>query len=281
MTEVMTDQTSAYRAGLFVDDDAIYLLTDPVAYVIVPGSAPRTVPVANGETAAITRSEFVYWSTGALWGVPKAGGRARRIGPLNLRPQFLMAAGDAVAWLTMVKRDRFVLQTLHGSVARTILSYDGRIETAAMTDRDVYFVQRDDAERWRIGKVPLQGGAPVYAASHEGPTPAKLAIANEVYYYDVKTGSVRKLPRDLSREDTVVSDLVCSPIAVGVRIYCPNIEGMFELARHDGAKIMPLFPSKERLTAVAASSKFLVWLSDPGPDRLSLKMIRLELDDAG
>ena len=45
--------------------------------------------------------------------------------------------------------------------------------------------------------------------------------------------------------------------------------------------LMPLFPSRTRISAVAASSKFLVWLTDAGPDRLSLKMIRLELDDKG
>ncbi|MGC4069371.1 MAG: hypothetical protein QM784_32920 [Polyangiaceae bacterium] len=280
-TELMTDKTSAYRAGLFVDDDAIYLLTDTVAHVFVPGATPRAVPVANGEVAAVTRREFVYWSKGAIWGISKSGGRAQRLARISLQPQFLMAAGDSVAWLTMVERDRFVIQSLGGKSARTILSYDGRIETAAMTDTHVYFVQRDDAEHWRIGRIALQGGDATYSATHDGPTPAKLAVAGDVYYYDVKTSTVRRLKADLSSEVTVIRDLVCSPLAVGVRLYCPNVDGMFEFARHEGAKIMPLFPSKERLTAVAASSKFLVWLSDPGPDRLTLKMIRLELDDAG
>jgi hypothetical protein len=55
---------------------------------------------------------------------------------------------------------------------------------------------------------------------------------------------------------------------------------MFEIVRRAGAKIMPLSPSQARITAVGASSKFLVWLNDAGPDRLSLKMIPLELDDA-
>jgi hypothetical protein len=69
------------------------------------------------------------------------------------------------------------------------------------------------------------------------------------------------------------------PLAVSVRIYCPNVDGMFELARHRGAKPMPLFSSRERITAVAASSRYLVWLKDTGADRLSLNMIRLVLDD--
>jgi hypothetical protein len=280
ITELLADKTSAYRASLTVDDDAIYLLTGAVAYRIVPGSTPQTIPIANGETAAVTRTDFVYWSKGSVWRIPKTGGTPRRLTPLALQPQFFLAAGDAFAWLTMVERDRFVLQTLEGRTVRTLLSLEGRIEVAAMEDSQVFFVKRDEGERWRIGRVSLRGGAPIYGASHDGPTPAKLAVANEVYYYDVKTSTVRRLPTDLSREETVTRDLVCSPIAVAVRIYCPNVEGMFEIARHAGAKIMPLFPSRERLTMVAASSKFLGWLSDPGPDRLSLKMIRLELDDA-
>jgi hypothetical protein len=279
-TVLMTDRTSAYRANLSVDDDAVYLLTDKVAHLLVPGSPPRQVPLTNGETAAVTRTTFVYWSKGALWDIPKSGGSPRRVAPLNAQPQFLMAAGDALAWLTMKERDRFVIQTLDGKTARTLFAYEGRIETAAMNRSHVFFVQRDGAERWRIGRVSLRGDAPTYTASHDGPTPSKLAVTDEVYYYDVKTSTVRKLPTDLSREETVIRDLVCSPIAVGVRIYCPNVDGMFEIARHSGAKILPLFPSRERLTAVAASSKYLVWLSDSGPDRLSLKLIRLELDDA-
>lgn len=279
-TELMVDENSAYNAGLFVDEDTIYVLTDHVAHRFVPGESPRQIPLENGTTGAVTRSGLVYWSTGAIWQVAGTGGKARRLASLDHQPQFFMAAGDDFAWLEMHERDRFLIQTLARGRVRTLVDYAGRIETAAMGDGRVFFVGRDRDSSWRIGSVSTRGGQATYAAPKTGPTPAKLAIAGDVFYYDVQSGEVRRLSADLSHEETLLKDLVCSPLAVSVRIYCPNMDGMFELARHRGSKPMPLFPSRERITAVAASSRYLVWLKDAGADRLSLNMIPLVLDDA-
>lgn len=277
---LLSEATSAFRAGLAVDDDAVYLLTDEVAYRIVPGSEPERFPLTHGVAAAVTRSDFVYWSKGAVWRLPKNGDKARRVTALDREPQTFIASGNDFAWLTMIDRDQFRIQTHDGKKTRTLVSVTGRIETATMDAGRVFFVERDTEASWRIGSVSIRGGEPAYATSRGGQTPAKLAVAGDIYYYDVKSGELRELSRDLSRERTVTHDLICSPVAVSVRIYCPNVEGMFEIARHTGSKIMPLFPSQARITAVGASSKFLVWLNDAGPDRLSLKMIPLELDDA-
>jgi len=279
VTTLLSEATSAFRAGLAVDDDAIYLLTDEVAYRIIPGSAPERISLTHGVTAAVMRSDFVYWSKGAIWRVPKIGGKARRVAALEREPQYFMAAGNDFAWLTMLDRERFLIQTFDSSKIRTLVSVAGRIETATMDAGHVFFVERDTPASWRIGSVSIRGGEPAYAAAKGGQTPAKLAAAGDIYYYDVKSSELRELSRDLSRERTITHDLICSPLAVSVRIYCPNVEGMFEIARHSGAKIMPLFSSPARISAVAASSKFLVWLNDAGPDRLSLRLIRLELDD--
>ena len=279
VTELLTDATSAFRAGLAVDDYAVYLLTDEVAHRIVPGSAPERTPIAHGVGAAVTRTDYVYWSNGAVWRVPIAGGRAHRVTPLPLEPQYFMAAGNDFAWLSMQNRERFVIQTYDDRTVRSLVSVEGRIETATMSAGRVYFVARSDAMSWRIGSVPVRGGEPTYSALKIGQTPSKLSVEGDVYYYDVKSNELRELSSDLARERTLTHDFICSPLTVSVRIYCPNMSGMFELARHQGAKLMPLFPSRTRISAVAASSKFLVWLTDAGPDRLSLKMIRLELDE--
>ncbi len=278
-TELLADATSAYAAGLAVDADAIYLLTDRVVHRIVPGASPQQIPVDHGGTAAATRTDIVYWSKGAIWRVPNRGGKARRLAAVEHQPQSFLAAGDDFAWLDMPVRDQFLIQTLDGHRVRTLLSYAGRIETATMDAGRVFFVRRDDESSWRIGSISTRGGEPTYAAPKTGPTPAKLAVAGDVFYYDLKSDELRRLPADLSREETLTTGLVCSPAAVSVRIYCPSVQGMFELARHLGAKPMPLFPSPRRITAVAASSSFLVWLEDAGADRLSLQMIRLVLDD--
>src|SRR5664279_1571317 len=96
-TQLMADATSAYTAGLVLDDDAIYLLTQRVAYRLAPGTDPQQIPIENGGMAALTRTDLVYWARGAIWGIPKLGGKARRLASLPHQPQFFMAAGDDIA----------------------------------------------------------------------------------------------------------------------------------------------------------------------------------------
>jgi hypothetical protein len=282
-TQLMVDATSAYVAGLAVNADAIYLFTDRVAHRFAPGASPQQIPLENGTTAAATRTDLVYWSKGAIWQVPKAGGKARRIASLAHQPQSFLAAGDDFAWLDMPVPDQFQIQTLVDQSVRTLLYYAGRIETAAMDAGRVFFVKRESASAsastWRIGSVLVHGGEALYAAPHTGPTPAKLAVAGDVFYYELNSGEIRRLAADFSHEEVLRKDLICSPIAASSRIYCSNLEGLFQLARHPGAVIKPIFPESRRIAAVAASSTQLAWLSDAGPDRLSLMTILLTRDD--
>jgi len=279
VTELMTHTSSAYTAGLFADDYAAYLLTDRVAFRLELEASPQQIPIENGSAAAVTRSGIVYWAKGAIWQVPSSGGEARWLATLPHQPQHFLTDGDSLAWLDMPERDHFLIQTLDRGKVRTLVDYAGRIETADMDAGHVFFVRRDSGSSWRIGSVSVGGGAPTYASPKTGPTPAKLAVAGDLFYYDVKSVQLRRLSADLSREQTLLEDLVCSPLAVGVRIYCPNMDGLFEMARHRGAKPMPLFPSRRRITSVAASSRFLVWLEDAGPERLTMELIHLVLDD--
>jgi hypothetical protein len=276
----MVAATSSYAAGLVVDVDTIYLLTDRIAYRFAPGASPQQIPVENGGTAAVTRTDLIYWFQGAVWAVPKVGGKARRLAPLEHQPQSFMAAGDDFAWLDMPVRDHFQIQTLDGHSVRTLFFHAGRIETATMDAGRVFFVRRDTETSWRIGSVSVHGGDVRYASPKSGPTPAKLSVAGEVFHYDLNSGEIRKLSADLSREETLRNDLICSPIAVAAKIYCPNMAGLFELARQPGAKVVPIFPEPRTLAAVAASSRLLAWLVDAGPDRLALMTISLGPDGA-
>jgi hypothetical protein len=277
-TQLTVDATSAYVAGLVVDAEAIYLLTDRAAHRFEPGASPQQIPLENGATAAATRTDLVYWAKGAIWQVPKVGGKARRIASLAHQPQSFLAAGDDFAWLDMPLPDQFQIQTLVDHSVRTLLYYAGRIETATMDAGRVFFVKRDSASTWRIGSVFVHGGDILYAAPHTGPTPAKLAVAGDVFYYELNSGEIRRLSADLSHEEVLRKDLVCSPIAVSSSIYCANVEGLFQLAGHPGGKTRPIFPEARRIAAVAASSTQLAWLSDAGPDRLSLMMMPLTRD---
>jgi hypothetical protein len=275
-TELLNDRTSAYNAGLVVDADAIYVLTDRVVYRVVPGASPQRIPVENGGTAAATTSDIVYWSKGAIWRVPKVGGKAEQLAALTRQPQFFVASDSTFAWLDMPEQDHFALQTLSGSTVRTLLYYAGRIEAVTLDAGRLFFVRKDDGSSWRIGSVSIHGGEANYTSPKSGPTPAKLAAAGgDVFYYQLSSGELRRLSADLSHEEVLRKDLVCSPIAVAAKIYCPRMEGLFELARPTGADATLVFRDPRPITNVAASTRFLAWLADAGPDRLSLMMIPL------
>ena len=273
--ELMTDSTSAYTAGLVVEADAIYVLTERVVYRVVPGKSPQQIPIDNGYAAAVTQNDLVYWSKGAIWRVPKTGGKPARVASLKHPPQSFMAAADDLAWLDMPVLDQFVIQSLDGRTVRTLFYYTGRIETATLDAGRVFFVKKEKNASWRIGSVSLHGDDIRFTEPKTGPTPAKLAAAGEVFYYDLRSGELRKLSSDLAREEVLSKDVVCSPVAVAARIYCPRVGGIFELARRAGATPTSVFPEPRPITNVAASSTFLAWLADAGPDRLSLMMIPL------
>jgi hypothetical protein len=276
-SELMADATTPYAAGLFVDDDAIYLTTDKVAYRVVPGSKPQSIPVQNGATAALARTDIIYWGQEAIWKVSKLGGQAQRLAEVKLQPAYIAASGDDFSWVVVPTTDKFEIQTLENQKVRTLYSNPGRIEAFTMEAGRVIFVHKDGQGSWRIGSVSVRGGDLRFAPPQTGPTPAKLATAGDIYHYDLNSGEIRKIAPDLSRQEVIANKTICSPIAVADKIYCPNMEGLWQLERQPGAKTESVFPEPRRITNVAANAKFLTWLADAGPDRLSLMLLKLPL----
>jgi hypothetical protein len=273
--ELMADSTSPYVSGLFVDDQAVYLTTDKMAYRVVPGGKPQRIPVENGATAGLTSTDLVYWGQNALWKVPKLGGQAQRLVDLKLQPAYLAAFGDDFAWAVVPTTGKFEIQTIENQKVRTLYFNSGRLETLTMGPGRVYFVEKDGQDPWRLGSVSVRGGDLKFAPPKSGPSPAKLAFEGEVYHYDLNSGEIRKIAADLSREEVIANKTICSPIAVAQKIYCPNMEGLWQLERQPGAQTESVFPEPRRITNVAANAKFITWLADTGPDRLSLMLLPL------
>lgn len=274
-TELMTDSTTPYVAGLFLDDEAVYLATEKMAYRLVPGAKPLPIPVQHGSSAVLCRTDLVYWGEGAMWKVPKLGGAAQRLVDVKLQPAYMAASGDDFAWVVVPETDKFEIQTFDNRKVRALYVNTGRIEALAMQSGRVYFVHKEGKDNWRIGSVAVRGGDLRFTAPQTGPTPAKLVAAGDIYHYDLNSGEIRKIAADLSRHEVITNKTICSPIEVADKIYCPNMEGLWQLERRPGAKAESVFPEPRRITNVAANAKFLTWLVDAGPDRLSLMLLPL------
>jgi len=265
--------TSAYQASLAVDDEAAYLLTAHAAYKLSPGQEPTALKVELGYGASATRHGLMFWSEGAVRETSKQSGESHRVALLAARPQFFVSSGDAIAWVARSEDGRYSLGSVTGKRPLTAYASPGSIDAAAMLDDWVFFVERPTGAEWRIGAVPARGGAPVMTSARRGRAPSMLAAHHAIYYYDGNGREVRRLSPDLRDEEVLVADFVCSPLAVADRIYCANVEGIFELV--PGARPRPLVTLGLGATVcdLATDGRRLFWIADGGPDRLVVKAL--------
>jgi hypothetical protein len=267
--------TSAYQASLAVDDDAAYLLTARAAHRLVPGRAPEALAVELGFGASATRHGLVFWGEGAVREASKQSGTSRRIAELALRPQFFVSSGDELAWVARSEEGRFSVGSVAGKRAITAYASPGSLDAAAMLDDWVFFVERPVEAEWRIGAVRARGGAPVATSARRGRAPAMLVAHHDIYYYDGNGREVRRLSPDLRDEQVLVSDFICSPLAVAERVYCANVEGIFELVPGGRPRPLVKLGLGATVTELAANGRHLFWIADDGADRLIVNAIEL------
>jgi hypothetical protein len=277
---LLTLPISAYAPSLTVDQGIIYLLTDRAAYRLVPGQEPRQFPLDLGIGPAMTDSSFVYWSKGAIWRAPKAGGKPHRVAGLSHQPQRFVTSGERFAWLDRTDEGKFTIQTLDAGKPRTIVAPSGDIDALTMLQDWVFFVERATPSSWRFGGVRDTGGQPTFSTPKSGRTPAMLVPFGDLYYYDSNTLEIRRSSPDFLTEETLSRDFICSPLSVSAQIYCAHLAGLFELSRQRGSSPVRLTDSRQ-ITAVAASSTLVAWLRDTGPDQLALETLPVLMPDGG
>jgi hypothetical protein len=267
--------TSAYQASLAVDADGAYLLTQHAGYRLVRGRAPEALKVELGFGATATRHGLLFWSAGAVREASKRSGESHPLATLAARPQLFVSSGDDLAWLARSDDNGFSLGSLAGKRPSAVYTSPGSIDAATMLNDWIFFVERPRDAEWRIGGVRTQGGAPVFTTPRRGRSPSMLVAHHELYYYDGAGREVRRLSPDLRHEETLVSDFVCSPLAVAERVYCANLEGIFELAPQGRPRPLTERGAGGPVTDLAANARHLFWIGDAGADRLVVDSLAL------
>jgi hypothetical protein len=273
-TSLLALPTSAYRASLALDDEAVYVLTEKAVHRIVVGGKAERIPLELGFSATATTHSFIFWSEGAIWEVSKHGGKPERLGFVPHQPQKLVSSGSRFAWVDRSEAGQFTIQAIQNQEPRVLHTASGQIDAVTMADDVVVFVERTGPRSWRLGRVRTSEGKPTFAATQQGRTPAMLAaFGNAIYYQDVNGLRVVELSLDLQRERVLAENFVCSPLAVWESVYCCQVEGLFEVFG-DGRAPRSLTPNARQLiTEIAADSKRIVWLSDVGADQLVVRML--------
>jgi hypothetical protein len=264
-------ELSAYTATLAADGDDIYVLTGHRAHRFAQGGAAESWEIELGDTPALGAGGIVYWLDGKLRRAPKLAGRSEILASVPRAPRRLCASGEQLVWVEPAE-SAAALRTLDGSEPRTIYRSEGEIEALALMDDQAYFVERSQ-ERWRLGTVGLSGGTARFTERRASRTPAVLAAARDIFFYDGPTSSVRRVSSDLSREELIAREVICSPLAVADRVYCAQISLLFEVPR-DGGKAR-LLSSKRAgtIAALVATRSRVAWLLDTGEGRAELELL--------
>lgn len=262
---------SAYAASLAIDGDNVYVLGSHGVYRLGRERGAQRWSIELGDTPALGDIGIVYWLAGELRRAPKLGGESQVLATVPATPRRLLAAGRHLVWEEAVG-DESLLKTLAGSEPKTIHRGLGSIEALALQDDRAYFVERYQ-ERWRIGAVALTGGEARYTERRQSRTPALLATAGDVFFYDGPSSTVRRVASDLLREDVVARDVICSPLAVADRLYCAQSNLLFEQPR-DGGTARLLVPKRSGpITTLAATHSRVAWLLDAGDGRAVLEVL--------
>lgn len=264
-------ELSAYTATLAADDRDIYVLTSHAAYRFGEGEAASHWVVELGDTPALASASFVFWLGGELRRVPKGGGPVEILARVPRAPRRLLASGEHLLW-EEPERSTSALRTLDGSAPRTVYVATGTIEALALMDDQAYFVERDQ-QRWRLGTVALGGGAARFTERRDSRAPALLATAGDVFYYDGPSSTVRRVRSDLSGEEVIARDVICSPLAVAERVYCAQLSLLFDLAREGGGARAMAMKRPGKITALVTTRTRLAWLLDVGENRAELEVL--------
>jgi hypothetical protein len=87
---------------------------------------------------------------------------------------------------------------------------------------------------------------------------------------------VRRLGADFQSDVRLASGLVCSPLAVGARLVCARVEGLFEAPLEGPGQPVALTDKPYGLVAaLAVDAGRVVWLADTGKEHLTLRELDL------
>jgi hypothetical protein len=145
-----------------------------------------------------------------------------------------------------------------------------------MSEERIFFVERPGDGSWRIGAVDGAGGDPVFAEPRRGRAPSMLAVSEAVYYYVGNGRELHRLSPDLRRDETLASELVCSPIAVSDRVYCGQVGGIVAWSETDRRTRLLAESGRGPITALTAHGSDVAWLSEAGPERMLVSWARRE-----
>lgn len=261
---------SAYSATLAHDSEAFYVITERALFRVPFVGEVEAHAGSFGTWPALADDVVIWHADGALWQVTKRGGKPMRYAVSASVPERIVASGASVVWQLRRGAGGFALAVRGGEAARIIYEGAGQAVALAVDDARAYFVEALGGG-FRIGAVPLSGGAPLLSRTEAGRPPASLAVVSgEPVFYD-GARSVRRMSSDLTSDRVVARETICSPLAVSDATYCAQPRTVVEV--REGAKPRVLAEAVPGpITSIDTTEGRVAWLVDLGQGRIGLEV---------
>jgi hypothetical protein len=273
---LLQQASSAYHARLFVDEDALVLVTQSGFALLRDGQAPEQHAIDLGPIAIRQGASILFWRAGALLQISLDGADERRLASLARPPQYLLASARGLAWIDTRPGAGGSLEALSAGAVRAVHQTPDRVCAAVLREASVYAVLQSPDGSWRIQRVDLDGRQQQQTEPHQGRPPALLALGPDgVYFYDGPERGVRRASFELDREESVLKNVICSPLDVSDRVVCAQVGGLFDIPAPGNA---PRFLTSERagpITTLAATEERVYWVAENGTDQLVLRSLPL------
>jgi hypothetical protein len=269
-------RASAYHASLFADEGSVVVVTPTGFSTIRPGMMVEERAVDLGAIAVAQRGSIVFWRSGTLREIAVSGEGERELALLPRAPQYLLASGGRIAWIHTDRKSGSTLHTLSGGAVRTVYESKDSVCAPVLHEASIYWIRQGRDGAWTMDRISLDGQQRISTAAHQGRPPAMLTLGRDgVYFYAGPTRGVLELSFDLGREETVQSNVICSPIAVSSRVVCARVGGLFEIT---SSRTAPRFLASEPagpITATAATDDRAFWVADNGDGHLVVRTVPL------
>lgn len=262
---------SAYGTKVLLAGEEVLITTRDRLFRLKPNKPVEEVPAQLGDAPILHEESVAFFRDGKIRTLSLLDYKEDERLAVEHYVQFLLSAGQRLAWLSHERSGLYFLQTESAGSVQTLYKSKNELVWPVEQAETIYFIERLKSG-WKIGRAPLNGSGVTFGNEHQSRVPTMLAPGPDgIYLYDGPKLGVRRISASLDAEESFAKDVICSPLSVSSRVLCAEVGRVFDIARK-GAE--PRLVAKEAggpIASITANEKRVYWVVDRGPDQMSVR----------
>lgn len=268
---LLDDPSSAYAATVLPRGDEVLVTTPTHLFRLAQDKPMEKIPARLGEVQILHEDSIAFLRDGKIRTLSLEGRGERVIVTVEHYVQYLLSSGPRLAWLSHQRQGRYFIQTESAGSVKTLYTSRKQVMWPVVHDEIVYFLEQSEGV-WKIGRAALDGRPVTFGTERRGRVPAMLAVGPDgLYFYDGPKRGVRKLAFDLSTEEPIAEDTICSPLAVSSRVVCAQVGGVTDIARKGADPRTIAQETDGPIADIAATDARVYWIVDRGRDQMAVR----------